>query len=68
MELFEELIRYLVKRHLQEGGEDFMGMIMKTIKENEDVRRYDAREEIEEPLFLEIFRSCKLLYSSLRGE
>jgi CRISPR-associated protein Cmr2 len=67
MEIFEELIKYVVKRHLQEEGE-FLDKIMKIIKENEDVRRYDAREEIEKPLFLEIFKSCRLLYSGLRGE
>ncbi|RSN77460.1 type III-B CRISPR-associated protein Cas10/Cmr2, partial [Candidatus Methanodesulfokora washburnensis] len=66
MEIFEELIKYIVKRHLQE--EEPLNKIMKTIKENEDIRRYDAQEEIEKPLFLEIFKSCKLLYSGLRGE
>jgi CRISPR-associated protein Cmr2 len=67
MRVFEELIKYMVKKHLQEEGET-LNKIMKTIKESEDVKRYDAKKEVENPLFPEIFKSCRLLYSGLRGE
>jgi len=67
MGVFEELIKYMVKKHLQEEGET-LNKIMKTIRESEDVKRYDAKEEVESPLFPEIFKSCRLLYSGLRGE
>jgi CRISPR-associated protein Cmr2 len=66
MEIFEKLIKYMVRRHLQE--EEPLGRIMKIIKENKDVKRYDVKEEIEKPLFLEIFKSCKFIYSGLKGE
>jgi len=69
-DVFEKLIRYLVRRHLQkEEKEEILNKIMGIIKENEDIKRHDLREETKEsPLFMEIFKSCRLLYGGLRGD
>jgi CRISPR-associated protein Cmr2 len=71
--IFEKLIRYLIERHLQERVEEkrdvLLDRIIKTVKENEEIVRRDLREGAEEsPLFIEFFKSCRLLHSGLRGD
>jgi CRISPR-associated protein Cmr2 len=65
-DLFEESIRYLIKRHLLAKEEDPLNKIMKTIRENKSLKRR-SKEDGETPLFIELFKSCRLLYSGLRG-
>jgi CRISPR-associated protein Cmr2 len=68
-DLFETLIKYLVRRHLLLENEEkasFLDSIVRPILENRSLERKSLDGET--PLFIEIFRTCRLLYSGLRGD
>jgi len=71
-DLFEESIKYLIRRHLLGSymeNEYLLDKIMKPIRENKSLKRcgLDGKDE-GIPLFIELFRSCRLLYNGLRGD
>jgi CRISPR-associated protein Cmr2 len=68
MEIFDKVIEYMIGRHIQrgEGREDILREIIEYIKRYEGVGRRDR--DGEDPFFLNLFKSCRLLYSGLRGD
>jgi CRISPR-associated protein Cmr2 len=68
-DLFEALVKYLVGRHLlveKEEKTSFLDSIVRPILENRSLVRKSLDGET--PLFIEIFRTCRLFYSGLRGD